>query len=65
MSFSKKKIKSYCNRKYHTKDQITKYKRKVHQWIDDDKSAYIRKDLNYSFIHCNNLGVIKADEYNS
>ena len=58
-----KKIKSYYNKKYPTKDQIRKNKIKVNQWIDDDKSVYIREDLAYKLIRYNNLGVIKADEF--
>ena len=43
-----KNIKSYCNTKYSTKDQIRKDKRKINQWTDDDKSVYIREDLVYN-----------------
>ena len=50
MSFSNNKNKSYCKTKYRNKDQIRKYKRKVNQWIDDDKSVYIREDHAYNLI---------------
>ena len=33
------------------------------QWIDDNKSVYIREDLAYNLIRYNNLGVIKAVEF--
>ena len=33
------------------------------QWINDDKSVYIREDLAYKTIHCINLDVIEADEF--
>ena len=33
------------------------------QWIDDNKSVYIREDLPYNLIHYNNLGVIEADKF--
>ena len=29
------------------------------QWINDDKSVYIREDLAYKTIHCINLDVIE------
>ena len=58
MSFSnKKKIKSYCNTKYPTKDQIRKYKRKVNQCV------YNREDLAYNLIRYSKLGVTKTDEF--
>ena len=34
------------------------------QWIDDNKSVYIREDLADYLICCNNLGVIR-ERYNS
>ena len=63
MSFSNNKNKSYCKTKYRNKDQIRKYKRKVNQWIDDDKSVYIREDLAYNLIRYSNLCVLRADEF--
>ena len=63
MSFSIKKIKSYCGTKHPTKGQVKKYRRRMGQWIDDNKSVYIREDLADYLICCNNLGVIKADEF--
>ena len=33
------------------------------QWIDDNKSVYIRQNLPYNLIHYNNLGVIEADKF--
>ena len=45
-----RKIKSSCNTKYPTKDQIRKYKRKVNQWIDDDKSVFIHEDPTFNLI---------------
>ena len=33
------------------------------QWINDDKSVYIREDLAYKLICYINLGVIEADEF--
>ena len=62
MSFINKKIKHYCNIKYSTKDQIRIYIKKVNQWIDDDKSIYLREDLTFNLIRSTNLGVTKADE---
>ena len=44
--------------KYPTKKQAKKYKRKMGQWIRDDKSAYIREDLAYNLICYIILGVI-------
>ena len=38
-------------------------KEKLGQWIDDNKSVYIREDLPYNLIHYNNLGVIEADKF--
>ena len=32
------------------------------QWIDDDKSVYVREDLAFNLIRYNNLGVIKAEK---
>ena len=42
-----KKFKSFCGTKYKnpTKEQVKKYKRKMSQWINDNKSVYIREDL--------------------
>ena len=45
-----KKIKSSCKTKHPTKEQVKKYKIKMSQWIDDDKSVYIRKDLAHRII---------------
>ena len=56
-----KKTKSYCDTKHPTEDQVKKYKRKMRQWIDGNKSVYIREDLAYYLIRYNNLGIIKAD----
>ena len=36
-----KKIKSYCGTKNPTKEQVKKYKGKMRQWTNNDKSAYI------------------------
>ena len=36
------KIKSYCNTKCPTKDQVKKYKREMSQWIDNDNSVYVQ-----------------------
>ena len=41
----------------------SKTTKKVRQWINDDKSAYIREDLAYNLICWINLDVIKADEF--
>ena len=59
----KKKVKTYCNTRHPTKDQVKKYKRKMGQWINDNKSVYIFENLAYNLIRYNNLGVIKADEF--
>ena len=56
-----KKIKSYWyifSTKYPTKEQAKKYKRKMGQWISDDKSAYIRENLAYNLIRYIILRVI-------
>ena len=45
-----KKIKSFSGAKHPTKEQVKKYKRKMSQWNDDDKSVYIHKDLAYKII---------------
>ena len=42
-----KKINSFCKTKHPTKEQVKKYKRKMNQWIDEDKSVYLREDLVY------------------
>ena len=42
-----KKINSFCKTKHPTKEQVKKYKRKMNQWIDDDKSVYLREDIVY------------------
>ena len=34
----------------------------MNQWIDDDKSIYLREDLTFNLIRFTNLGVTKADE---
>ena len=57
------KKKSYCHTKHPTKDQVKKNKRTMGQWIDGNKSVYIRDDLAYYLIRCSNLGVIKKDEF--
>ena len=62
-SKKKKKIKTYCNTTHPTKDQVKKYKRKMVQWINDNKSVYIFENLAYNLIRYNNLGVIKVDEF--
>ena len=59
----KKIIKAYCNTRHPTKDQVKKYKRKMDQWINDNKSVYIFENLAYNLIRYNNLGVIKVDEF--
>ena len=56
------KIKSYCHTKHPAKDQVKKFKTIISQWINDDKSVYIREDLAYKLICYSNLGVIKADK---
>ena len=58
-----KKIKSFCETKHPTKEQVKKYKRKMNEWIDDDKSVYIREDRAYKVIRYINLGVTEADEF--
>ena len=58
-----KKIKSFCGTKHPPKEKVKKFKRKISQWIDDDKSAYIHEDLAYKIIRYNNLCVIEADEF--
>ena len=35
----------------------------MRQWIDGNKSVYIREDLAYYLIRYNNLGIIKADQF--
>ena len=63
MSFNNKKFKSYRNTKCPTKGQVKTYKRKMRQWIDDDKSLYIRKNFAYNLTRYSNLGLIKADKF--
>ena len=63
MSCSNKKNNSFCRTKYPTKEQAKKYKRKMSQWINDDKSVYICEDLAYKIICYIILGVIEADEF--
>ena len=58
-----KKIKSFCKTKYPTKEQVKKYKRKMSQWINDDKSVYIREDLAYKLFCYINPGVIEVNEF--
>ena len=58
-----KKIKSFCGTKHPTKVQVKKYKRKMSQRINDDKSVYIREDFAYKIIWYTNLGVIEADKF--
>ena len=45
-----KEIKTFCKTKHPTEEQVKKYKRKMNQWIDDDKSVYLREDLAYNLI---------------
>ena len=45
------------------KIKLKKYKRKVNQYIDDDKSEDLHEDLAYNLICYNNLDVVKADEF--
>ena len=52
--------KSYCNTKYHSKNQAKKYKRKIIQLINDDKTMYLREDLAYNLILYSNLDVIES-----
>ena len=59
----KKKKKSVCGTNHPTKEQVKKYRRKMSQWINDAKSAYIRDDLTYKVIHYTNICVIEADEF--
>ena len=42
---------------------MKKYKIKTSQWINDDKSVYIREDLAYKLILYINPGVIEANEF--
>ena len=58
-----KKIRNFCGAKHPIKEQVKKYKRIMSQWIDDDKSVYIREDLAYKRIRYANLGVIEAGEF--
>ena len=58
-----KKIKRLCGTKRPTKEQVKKYKRKMNQWTNNDKSVSIREDLDYNIIRYTNLGVIEADEF--
>ena len=58
-----KKIKCFCKAKHPTKEQVKKYKRKMGQWINDNKRVYIREDLAFKLIRYINLGVIEADEF--
>ena len=50
-------------KKHPTEKKVKKYKRKMSQWISDDKSEYICEDLAYKIIRYFNLGVIEADEF--
>ena len=64
MLFSNKKVKTYWNTKHPTKDQVKTYKSKMSQWINDNKSVYIRtRDLAYNLNCYSNLGEIKADKF--
>ena len=47
----------------YTKKQVQKYKIKISQWINDDKSVYICEDLAYKLICYINPGVIEANEF--
>ena len=58
-----KKITVFCGTKHPTKEQVQKYKKKMSQWIDDDKRVYIREDLAYKMICYMNQGVIEANEF--
>ena len=58
-----KKIDSYCGTKHSTKEQVKKYKRKMSQWINDDKCVYIREHLTHNLIRYVNLGVIEVHEF--
>ena len=63
ISVAIKKNKFFCGRKRPTEEQVKKYKRKRCQWVNDDKSVYIREDLTYKTICQTNLDVIEADEF--
>ena len=43
-----KKINILCGTKHPPKKQVKKYKRKMSQWVNDDKSVYIHEDLAYN-----------------
>ena len=58
-----KKIKSFCGTKYLTKEEVQKYKRKKGQWINDDKSVYIRQDIASKLIRYINPAMTEADEF--
>ena len=58
-----KKIKSFCGTKHPTKEQVKKYKRKMIQLINDDKSVYISEGLAYKLISYINPGVTEAVEF--
>ena len=58
-----KKIKSFCSTNHSTNEQVKKYKRKMSQWINEDKSVYICEDLAYKLIRYINLGVVEAVEF--
>ena len=58
-----KTIKSFCDTKYPTKEKVNKYKIKMSQCINDDKSVCICEDLAYKSICYINPGVIEANEF--
>ena len=58
-----KKIKNFCKTNRPTRKNVKKYNRKTDQWINDNKSVYIREDFAYKIICYINLGVIEAEEF--
>ena len=58
-----KKLKAFAKQNILLIKQVKKYKRKMGQRINDDKSVYIREDLAYKLIHYIILGVKEADEF--
>ena len=58
-----KKIKNFCKTNHPTRKNVKKYKRKTEQWLNDNKSVYIREDVAYKIICYINVGVIEAEEF--
>ena len=58
-----KKIKRFCGIKHPTKEQVKKYKKKMIQCVNGDKSVHNGEDLAYKLIRYINPGVTEPNEF--